>query len=353
MDDRINELLSVQPEYYRQVIKQMELLRSKYIKMPRDQVLADQFDRLFYRSVQRRDVTIPPRENNRTEMRGMVVVGETGAGKTRSLRRLFGGHPALSGYGEIGSPCPLITVSVPSPSTLKLMGIATLRQLGYELARDKKEWDVWKQVRFHLRERRILCVHYDEAQHVLQNKTSDEVEKIANTCKDLQLNTEWPVMTILSGLPRLVRFSHLDRQFGRRQMYLRFDTVSVASLGRTLTSIVRSYSEAAGLAPVILEHDDFMPRLVHAACSAFGLVIEVTLDAIEEALYTSASALRLEHFEAAYARRTGCDTRFNPFLSPEWATIDTRRVMTTETNREEEDPPGSKPRTGRNRRSKW
>ncbi len=353
MEHRIDELLAVQPEEHRTVGERMEYLRAKFIRMPRDRMLLQAFERLLYRALHRRDLSRPASDDNRREARGLLVVGATGAGKTRSLTRLFQEHPALPGYGVAGSGCPLVTVSVPSPATMKVLGLETLAALGYPLERDRKEWQVWDIVRHQLRERKIVALHLDEGQHLVQHKTTSEVQKLANTLKALQQAPDWPVFTILSGLPSLVRFAHFDGQFGRRQVYLRFDGVTAAAQGSTMRRIVESYIEAAGLVPVVLRSDDFMPRLVHAARAQLGLVIEIALDAIEEALYASDDALRLVHFEGAYARRTGCAPEFNVFLSSAWAAIDTGRVMTTAEDEEDHVPEPKSQKQRNSRRSKW
>lgn len=59
----------------------------------------------------------------------------------------------------------------------------------------------------------------------------------------------------------------------------------------------------------------------------FGLAVEITIEALSEAMEMGAARVKLDHFAEAYYVRTNCDDELNPFLSDHWRGIDTTRAM--------------------------
>src|SRR3546814_14754284 len=104
-------------------------------------------------------------------------MGEAGAGKSRALKRQFRNRKEFQNLHEINGDGPLVSISAPSPCTLKQLGLSLLRGLGYETDRDIRENIAWQMVRHQLRARSVKFVHIDEEQHAVQSvdyDTSDE-----------------------------------------------------------------------------------------------------------------------------------------------------------------------------------
>lgn len=95
-----------------------------------------------------------------------------------------------------------------------------------------------------------------------------------------------------------------------------------------MLDLLENYCERAELAPAPdllgLEHGE---RLIHAAANQFGLVIELILEAIEQAFLQEETALSSSHFMRAYQLRTSCDDEFNPFIIPDFYRVDARQVF--------------------------
>lgn len=72
---------------------------------------------------------------------------------------------------------------------------------------------------------------------------------------------------------------------------------------------------------------EFLEILIHSAAYRFGLVVEVMVEAIGEALSDGDTVINLDHFAAAYHVRMGCADELNPFISEHWQGIDTTRAM--------------------------
>ncbi|MBR2655738.1 MAG: hypothetical protein IKD58_04480 [Loktanella sp.] len=77
----------------------------------------------------------------------------------------------------------------------------------------------------------------------------------------------------------------------------------------------------------LMVNEEFMQILMHAAAYRFGLAIEITIEAIGEAIFDGVQTLELDHFAGAYFTRTNNDDDLNPFMTPHWRGIDTTKVM--------------------------
>src|SRR3546814_8784763 len=88
-------------------------------------------------------------------------MGEAGAGKSRALNRLFRNRKEFQNLHEVDGDSPLVSISAPSPCTLKQLGLSLLRGLGYETDRDIRENIAWQMVRHKLKARNVKFVHID------------------------------------------------------------------------------------------------------------------------------------------------------------------------------------------------
>ena len=183
-------------------------------------------------------------------------------------------------------------------------------------------------VKFHLKERRTLFLHLDEAQDLFSKRNEKEMRSVINTLKSIMQNRDWPVSVILSGLPDLSALPNLDHQLGRRIIPIQFPRIDVGQNSADLRAIAHRHAKAVDL---MVEPDlfaaDFLERLVHAADGQFGIVVELIIGAIEEALRHDCAALGHSHFVAAFERRSGCIPAFNPFIAGDFHRLDCRRLF--------------------------
>jgi len=315
--DFLDRLRACLDEGQRAKIERMDQVRSKYLRTERD----DQIDKALAFLVDRGASSLAMNEG-----RSLVVLGESGAGKTTMLDRALRRHPAFEGYGVRGSGCPLVSVDVPSPCTLKQLGRETLRVLGYPLKADRSEHVTWELVREKLELLDVRFLHFDEAHNVARSVNVAEAERVRNTLKSLLNARSRPVSLILSGIPELARFLGEMAENRRRSRFLPLRSLHGGDVPQ-IAEMVTDLAKVAGLEVDNPEDQPLALRLIHAALGQLGAAIELTHEAIYVALREEATALRIEHYAETFVDRTGNSAAMNPFVSPTWADIDGASVL--------------------------
>lgn len=320
-----------------------------------DRALAQLRARFFahrhYRELQENFTTLLNRRRadlefgSQNEARGIAVIGDAGSGKTTAVRRLFATHPDLQILLPGVEKAEAVSLSLPSPASVKFVGLACLNVLGYPLRRDRTSAIIWDLVHNNLQLRQTLVLHFDEAQDFYINQNAREMQAMINTLKALMQNPDWPVSIVLSGMPQLRDLINMDAQLARRFTPVHFSKLDPVLDAIPITKMVAGYAEAANLdvAPD-LKDKAFVRRLIHAAAAEFGLTVELLLSAVENALRTGNSQLDRACFIQAFAQRSGCMPDFNPFLREDYTSINARLLLLGQFQDEENPAPKKKNR---------
>lgn len=348
--DAVARLRDTLPQNELRTVEIMERVKGQYLATDWDDELRRKFDSLLRTVVTSHVHKGEVLGDVRREARALVVVGEAGTGKTESLNRLFRTHRSLPGYGKIGLGCPLVTVSVPSPCTLKTLGMRILSKLGYPLARDLKEHLIWAQVHDQLQLAGVLILHLDEMHNLTDGANVDEIDKIRKTLKALMASPVWPVALVISGLPEIVPELEEIDEIRRRERFIRVPLLVLPDDLEMIRDIVVGLSKVAGLK----SDDEFglavAPRLAHAALYRLGILAELVHEAIETALPQD-GMLTLDHFATAYTDRSGVSSPMNPFVASNWIDLDCSKVLVEEPANEPVLPQDPRKRTTSRKRS--
>lgn len=262
------------------------------------------------------------------EARGIVVIGNSGSGKSKGVEHFLAKHETLSLLSEDCETADAASFAVPSPASLKKVGYSCLAGLGYPLSRDRSAGIIWGLVQEHLNELGVMFLHLDEAQDLYSSQSEREMFAVVNTLKSMLQNKRWPVSIILSGLPDLLTLLNLDPQLGRRFIPISFSQLDVIEDGRNVRSLIGQYSRVANLElESELQCDDFIARLIHSAANEFGILVELIIGAIEFCFRRDEPSLGKPHFVAEFRRRSGCVNDLNPFVRGDYSAIDPKLLL--------------------------
>ncbi|MBL0405302.1 ATP-binding protein [Microvirga aerilata] len=342
IEDAVSRMRRLQSERRARSSGVMAGVLLAYITTQRDKVLEPELDGLidsFLLAQEAAEDGSSRQVGRLREGRALTVTGQSGAGKTRTLERHFLKREEFAGYGDPNADCILVSVSTPSPCTLRLLGMEVLAALGYETTRRLEENVVWDMVQHQMALRGVRFLHIDELQHVLQTRNPVEIGKVQDTLKRLMQNKSWPVWLILSGLPEIGRFFADDEQVWRRTRHVVFNDLTLERDAALVRRLISSYGqEKASLSVNDVVSDAFVARLLHAALGRFGIVIEFIQDAIRKALLEESASLGVDHFADAYSARTGCLPEANVFTaSGDWWLIRPREGLVRDLPEDEED----------------
>ena len=265
-----------------------------------------------------------------SKVRGIALIGQSGSGKTSAMRELVlrNGHAISADPSQ--ELCEFIGLQVPSPATMKFVGAATLQALGYPLKRDKSGSVIWDMVKQQLCFRQTLFLHLDEAQDLARFQTDKERQSVVNTLKSLMENSRWPVGLILTGTPELKSIINQDPQLARRLYPLEIERLNEFLHVGPVIELVKRYAGRARIeiAPELM-NEEFARRLMHAADYEFGLLAELIVQSISDALFESGMDVVLvpSHFAEVFRKRSAAVDGLNPFIAENFKRIDPREVL--------------------------
>ena len=262
--------------------------------------------------------------------RGLMLVGESGSGKTTAIRQLLSSVGTDIATDTDQAKCEFIGLQVPSPATMKFVGAATLRALGYPYSGNKQGPAIWDQVKEQLKLRETIFLGFDEAQDLARYQTENERQSVVNTLKSLMENSVWPVGLVLSGMPDLKNIVNQDAQLARRVDPIQIERLHSIRDMDQVVGIVKKYANRAKIEALpMVQTENFAIRLMHAADYQFGLLAEIIVLALSQALFTSGldAKLGIEHFAQVFRERNGAADYMNVFIAKDFARINPRRLL--------------------------
>jgi type II secretory pathway predicted ATPase ExeA len=258
--------------------------------------------------------------------RALFLIGASGSGKSFALRHHFGRiaefQPRVNEYGE--TVRTVLSIEAPKPCTTKDFAVAILDAIGVPSKAKMTEGQLFTTVKTQLRERGIVYLHVDEAQHLLRHSSNRAILDVQDRLKSLMQIEDWPLHTIYSGTPELADLLTGDQQLANRAMVMRFIPLSLpgdkASVEQVLANIVEG---KCGLnLPEELRTDDFLGRLCFANSGCYGKIIEAVQAACFLVMHKGKGTVDRRAFVYNYQRDSGCLPSDNIFTAARWSEID-------------------------------
>ncbi|MBX3531704.1 MAG: ATP-binding protein [Rhizobiaceae bacterium] len=313
-------------------IEQAERAASSYITTPRDAELNDRIDGLIRRVLTRKDLNAELSRENRLKGRAEIIVGGSGAGKTRAIEKAILRQSSLRPTDGAEPTRPLLSINAPENPSPRALYMRLLNATGYPLVSVPSTEVVLQRFKSQALKLGVVIIHVDDAANLIVGQDSFRRRRAAErmaACFRGLMEDDNPISLIISGLDPVLDLVRYDEAFGRRAEVLNFYPVrenEIKSLART----IHDRAKTAGLA--FAPEKEMIERLVHAASGQLGLALEMSWQAMAVATErcTSAAAPRnLESvdFAAIYHRRTACGFGLNVFETPDWRRIDTSETI--------------------------
>lgn len=151
------------------------------------------------------------------EAEGLLVQGDTGAGKTTIMKLYARDYPRT--ITEDGSLIPVLCASVPVPATCKSLASALLTAIGDPVAEKGTQISQTNRLKKYFQACNVELLILDEFQHFQDRDSKKVLKTVSDWLKLLMDQTRVPI--VLAGLP----YSHtiLD-EVGNEQLQRRFAT---------------------------------------------------------------------------------------------------------------------------------
>uniref|UniRef100_A0A0C1R924 TniB protein n=2 Tax=Tolypothrix TaxID=111782 RepID=A0A0C1R924_9CYAN len=248
----------------------------------------------------------------------LFLKGETGTGKTTILKSYCQNYPRRE--TSTGSVVPVLSVTIPSPATVKSVVTKLLWELG-DPAYDKGTTGN-QTIRLIglMKDCGVELVFLDEFQHFIDRDSAKVLKTVSDWLKALILDTKVPM--ILIGLPEaeaVFQFNcQLSRRFANRHNLLPFSWSDSGKEFRTFLHAVESQlplSEVSDLAS-----EDMAIRFYYASDGIIAYVMKLIRHGIHLALKNSQEKLDLNVLALAYEKSVKADKpqKKNPFLTDEF-----------------------------------
>lgn len=280
--------------------------------------MREHLDRLFQCDQHGSLIPVPVRFGRTGETRAALLVAEPGDGKTHTVNYGLSTHPAMAPRPD-GS-VPWLFPTVPSPASLKSMVYALLKASGYHLQTSRRSiWELVDVLRDRLHDHGYCVVWIDEG-HDLFCKDRDLILRFLKSLTQ----GDKAVVVVMSGTALLDEVIRSDPQVQRRFSAIRPPALTTHVDGKAFEQHIADCCRQAGLAPP--DEPDLLDRLFHAARYRFGRAIEMTIDAVEQALTAEADRLEVWHYALVWGMQEGPEEERNVFLAPDWQSIETDPV---------------------------
>lgn len=324
--DALTQLRNTLDEQKITRIETMERISARFLTTSWHKDLNDAFDDALKVLLQRANLSKPLGPGNRREGAVILVLGETGAGKTHAVRRFLGSHPAYKGFdnaSEDGKNTAAIHVEVTAPGNFLSIGMQILEATGYPVVRNLKGREIRSLLTDRFRMLGTTVLYLDEMHSVTDTAKINEIDDLLAALKGLVASPIWPIIVIVSGLPRLAAVIEKSPEVTRRTRPVSCQPLTSDNTDDRdmLTELILDLASIGQLRMTDALVTTLIPRLFHAASNQLGYAITLIQRAIGSALDAKATQLTIQHFADGYAACTKCGRGANPFLAPDWRAV--------------------------------
>jgi len=254
--------------------------------------------------------------NFKDEPECLFLKGETGTGKTTIFKSYAADYPRSE--TDSGSIVPLLSVTIPSPATVKSLVSKLLWELGDPF------WDKGsisnQTIRLIglMKDCGVSLVFLDEFQHFIDRDSAKVLKTVSDWLKDLILDTKVPM--ILIGLPEaetvLQLNSQLSRRFANRHNLSPFSWADDSGIEfRTFLHAVES--QLPLMEPSNLSESEMALRFYYASDGIIGYLMKLIRYGTHLALKQGQEKLEFSVLARAFEQYVKADKPYknNPFIT--------------------------------------
>lgn len=289
-------------------------LQDRYMKSERDDDFIDALQEILETDSQGNLTATPLRVGLPQDTRGLMVLGQSGYGKTSLVKRNLSNQTTI-GLTDGNEPGAALYHLVPPEATLKSVAVEIANACGYPKIKDGIQIaEAWDLAMHRLSIKGITILWIDEAHHLLTPGPGRDPKLVVRRLKNV-LQGQNAVAMILTGVPALYDLVLPDKETDRRFVCLNLEPVTSKNEAANLRRYLEMCCEKVGVGMV--DDPSFLDRLLMANQRNLGKSIEMTLRAIRRAHRRPERQLSFEDFRRSQTLQNG-QKNISPFDQIPW-----------------------------------
>ncbi|MFE3837568.1 AAA family ATPase [Pseudogemmobacter sonorensis] len=300
--------------------EKLEWLEGRYWKFGHDTRFEEALADLYEVDDDGQMTGCPRRDSLTGETRGLMLLADSGSGKSAAMRRALRMLPALTDAREIEGGNTLF-IEVPPEATIKSLAEEIATATGYpkfdSRAGAAERWEI---ARHRLVLKGIKTLIIDECHHIFRPGPGRDIPGAIQALKHM-LQSDHAVALIIIGVPDL-RDAILKEKSG--ETYRRFDEFylpRIAAGSHEAEVFARCLASSARAIGVEMDPDEaFAERFLFADQGEAGRAVKLAKDTLRQALVQKRSHLSLADAERLFLKNTGFKP-MTPFHPGDWSTV--------------------------------
>ncbi len=254
----------------------------------------------------------------------IVILGETGAGKTTLIQNWIASTGLTRQETPEGSIIPYLYVFVPAQATIKATASVFLETLGDPNAGRGTQWNMVGRLKKLIKECKVRIIFVDEFQHIVDKDTHHVLHAVADFLKDLINQTNVPMVLIgrIGEAERILTVNpQLDRRVGSPLILEPFawDRQQATTTILEFRTLMEHIDQALPFDPSDLGEEDMAYRFFYATNGYLGHIMEIIRRAARDAIKAECATLTLPLLATAYDARIARTAmgigKVNPFTA--------------------------------------
>ncbi|WOI28648.1 TniB family NTP-binding protein [Sulfitobacter dubius] len=300
--------------------EKLKWLESRYWRFGQDEKMSDYIEDLFNVDEQGQMTGEPRHDPLNDEAYGLMVLGESGSGKTAMLQRMLRKSSVLTKFQNDLTGNTLV-VTVPPDATIKKLGEIILAKTGYnKIDPRSRATDLWEMAGHRFSIVGIKIVIIDECHHMLQPGPGKDRRTAIQSLKHL-MQSENRAALVIAGVPALrdaILSEPSGETFRRCRVYELPKIRTGSNAARLFANNFMMSAEKLGVK--VHAKDAFVERILLAEHGQVGRSIALGKEILRDAVIRNRRELVLEHAERVFRKIKG-GIEMTPFHPAGWDAV--------------------------------
>lgn len=283
----------------------IQTMKRSFVKFPHVASLIEKLDQLAQRKWQDEEAD------------NIFVLGDSGVGKSRLLKKFRGTHPPIihTEYTEV----PVLYVRVPPNGNASTLASAMLLALGSPFWDRGRIKDLTHQLLCLLKQCKVKVILLDEANHLVDKGGIKTHHYTADWLKVLLDEARIPM--VMAGIPRAIRLLNANDQLRsrfREIIYIKPFSIATQTESAKFTEVLVTFTKMmAGLEVINLTEEKLQQKMLFATNGYLRDIRRLLVRAVELAFHDGSLKIKISTLEEAFRQviYAGAPDERNPFCA--------------------------------------